>query len=101
MMSVEPEESLTLDVDARTRAAAVLRNVLEDPDTRRHRCKEWEEDGECRICWEITRDVLLAAENLRSCSTCNGGGLVAPGSCCPECGGLGLEMIEGGGRGTA
>jgi len=90
-VSVEPEESLTLDPDAIERAHDALRSAHED-GYRSHWCAEWLEDGVCTICWANAVDILLAAEGLRACPTCNGGGLVAPASCCPDCGGNGVGV---------
>ena len=90
-----PEDSLTLDVAARERATEALGNAIEH-GYRNHWCAEWMEDGVCTVCWEIAADVVRAAEGLRMCSRCKGQGVVDGGygtvSCCPECGGNGLEV---------
>lgn len=92
MSLTDTSESLTLDVEARTRAADALGAAI-DGGYRNHFCAEWQEDGTCTICWDIAADVIRAAEGLRKCSRCNGGGMVGPeGDCCPMCGGDGLEV---------
>jgi hypothetical protein len=92
----EPENSLTLDVEARTRAAEALRKELDD-GYRRHYCAEWDEGDGCTICWEVAAIMLRAAEGLQECGRCRGQGVVDGGNgtvaCCPECGGDGLEKI--------
>ena len=90
-MSVETENSLVLDQEAIDRAHKALRDAHEE-GYRSHWCAEWLEDGVCTICWANAIDVILAAEGLRFCSTCKGGGMVPPASCCPDCGGNGLEQ---------
>lgn len=92
MTEREPSESLTLDVPARQRATEALQQAL-DYGYRTHYCAEWDEDGACTICWDIAARVVRAAEGLRECARCSGGGMVAPGACCPECGGDGLEPL--------
>jgi hypothetical protein len=93
-MSIEPDESLTLDVAARERATAALREAFQD-GYRTHDCAEWIVDGTCEICWDVAACVVRAAEGLRNCSRCNGMGTVGPeGDCCPACGGNGLEPTE-------
>jgi hypothetical protein len=92
----DTSESLTLDDEARTRAAEALGEALEY-GYRGHYCAEHGRDGTvdggCEICWEVAAIVIRAAEDLRNCSRCSGGGMVAPGDCCPECGGDGLEVM--------
>lgn len=92
MAATEPDQSLTLDVDALTRGADALSHAIEHGHPG-HYCAEWIEDGQCAICWEIAAEVLRAAEGLRKCGNCNGGAIVAPGGCCPSCGGNGLESL--------
>lgn len=89
---IDTSESLTLRYEAGTRAAHALAEALKD-GCGRHSCAEWQEDGVCRVCWDIAAEVIRAAEGLRLCSRCRGGGRVPPGDCCPECGGNGLEEI--------
>jgi hypothetical protein len=91
-MCTETSESLTLDVAARERATKALREAFEHGH-RTHYCAEWDEGDGCTICWSVAAGVIRAAEGLRECRRCNGGGMVAPGDCCPECGGDGLEII--------
>jgi hypothetical protein len=86
---IETNESLTLDDAALSRATEALSAANSD----KHFCSEWQEDGVCRICWNVAAEVIRAAEGLRCCSRCNGGAMVAPGDCCPQCGGNGLEPI--------
>ncbi len=92
-MTRETDESLTLDTAALTRAAEALGAAI-DGGYRSHFCAEWDEGDGCTICWATAADVLRAAEGLKCCSRCNGGGMVAPGDCCDLCGGHGLEEIE-------
>jgi hypothetical protein len=92
----ETSESLTLDMDARTRAADAFGMAIEY-GYRNHYCAEWNEGDGCTICWEHAADVIRAAEGLRCCSRCKGGGEVDGGgasACCPECGGNGLEPLN-------
>lgn len=90
---IETHDSLTLDVDARERATEALSAAI-DGGWRNHFCAEWMVDDGCEICWDIAAQVVRAAEGLRLCTRCNGGGTVGPeGDCCPECGGDGLEPI--------
>jgi hypothetical protein len=92
---VEPESSLTLDMDARARAMEALSDAIEQGH-QPHFCVEWDEGDGCSICWQIAADVIRAAEGLRCCLRCNGAGIVDGGgaaSCCPECGGNGLEPL--------
>lgn len=89
---IEADESLTLDTAAMVRAAAALGTAL---DGRSHFCAEWDEGDGCTICWRTAADVVRAAEGLKCCSRCGGGGMVAPGDCCDLCGGHGLERSEG------
>ena len=90
-MTTEPENSLTLDMDARARAAKTLSERFDA-----HYCAEWDEGDGCRICWNLAADVIRAAEGLRECERCGGQGVVDGGwgtvSCCPECGGNGLDF---------
>lgn len=92
---IEPENSLTLDTDALTRAANALSGAISG---RRHDCDEHNDgDGCCRVCWEIAAEIIRAAEGLHMCPRCNGMGNVDGGgaaSCCPECGGDGLEPLS-------
>jgi hypothetical protein len=88
----EPWESLTLDIEAHARAAAALSDAFEQGH-QTHWCAEWEEGDGCTICWDIAADILRAAEGLRKCSRCRGGGMVAPGAECPECAGTGVEAV--------
>lgn len=85
-------ESLTLNDAARERATEALSEALGRGYTR-HFCAEWQEDGACRICWDIAAEVIRATEGLQFCSSCRGGGLAAPAACCAECGGNGLEAL--------
>lgn len=91
---IDTSESLTLDDAARTRAADALGEAF-DRGYRSHYCDEHGRDGTadsgCEICWEVVAIVIRAAEGLRNCSQCRGGGMVAPGNSCPTCGGNGLE----------
>ena len=96
MAAIEPEESLTLDDAAMTRAAEALGLAIEHGHSN-HYCAEWSgqegvTDG-CEICWDIAADIVRAAEGLRKCPRCNGMGKVEPGDCCPSCGGDGLEPL--------
>lgn len=88
MRRTEPDASLTLDSDAIPRAAEALMNL----NRRHHVCVFWMEDDICTVCWAHAGDVIRAAEGLRLCGRCNGGGMIAPGDCCPECGGHGLAV---------
>lgn len=88
----EPENSLTLDMDARARAAAALSEATEQGYAQ-HYCDGWDEGDGCTICWDAAAAVVRAAEGLRECQRCNGTGDVGGGAavCCNECGGNGLE----------
>ncbi len=88
---VDPSESLTLDPAARERATRALSTELR---AHTHHCDKYEEDGVCTVCWALAADVVRAAEGLQLCGRCNGGGMVAPGACCPICGGDGLEPTD-------
>lgn len=92
---VDRENSLTLDNDALDRALSVLTDAMAD-GARGHLCEDYDEGDGCRICWEIAGDVIRAAEGFGRCHRCNGYGDVYAGegmSCCPECGGDGLEPL--------
>lgn len=95
--AIDPDESLTLDMDACTRAQEALSAAIDGGD-RNHFCVEWTDDPEdgCEICWRTAIDVLRAAEGLRLCPTCNGIGHVGGGavSCCDDCGGNGLQPLS-------
>jgi hypothetical protein len=88
----ETAESLTLDDGAMTRAADALGQAFKR-GYRPHWCDEWDDGDGCELCWAAAADVIRAAEGLSKCSDCNGGGVVAPGDSCPECGGDGLEPL--------
>jgi hypothetical protein len=96
--SIETENSLTLDTDACTRAQEALSREL-DGGWNGHFCTEWTDgDDGCEVCWRMALAVLRAAEGLRLCKRCNGLGDVgseAGAVCCDECGGNGLEPLEG------
>lgn len=87
----DKSESLTLDTEALSRAALALSGPASNG--RNHHCEGYDTGDGCTICWALAADVIRAAEGLRVCSRCNGGALVAPGACCPQCGGDGLEAI--------
>lgn len=89
--TIDPSESLTLDDEARTRAADAL---TMPGNGRNHTCGDYDDGDGCEICWALAGDIIRAAEGLRLCLCCNGMGMIGPeGDWCPTCGGNGLEVV--------